>query len=115
MRAIFIAVFLMLCNVPAWASMVYFCAMDEVASIEKGELSRFKLENFKMAVTETEITFGSGGYFNNSRATPNFWAGDDYWQAEADFALYAFDAPHLTFAQVINAEVISVYATCDRF
>ena len=62
---------------------VWYCEMTGHAEANMEGENKYKLEKFKMKVTPTEVTFGSGGFFDGTifemdeyRSPNEWWAGD---------------------------------------
>ena len=100
---------------PVRAEDIYFCSQEIFAIIEDGELKRFKGENFRLKITQKEITFGeSAGYVSGSKM-PIDLKGDEKLWASDESSILTFDGKNLYYSDAFMKRATMFFATCDKF
>lgn len=96
---------------------IWYCEMTGLAKTNLEGAKTFKLQKFKFKETNTEVIFGSGGYFDNARLRINIRISETLFDASNidSSAQLSFDDGkfHFTVASYDDATAIS--ARCDDF
>jgi len=102
---------------PASARDVYFCNALENIEIERGKLTKYQLQNFKMLVTQSRITVTGDHYFNGAKFDITWWRDKTFWNASgsSNAGHIAFEEPFFNFAFVSYDHVRAIAARCDKF
>jgi hypothetical protein len=95
---------------------VWHCEMTGHAEANMEGENKYKLEKFKMKVTPTEVTFGSGGFFDGTifemdkyRSPNEWWAGINLLE------LLKFQNGEFYYALVLPPQATAIAARCDDF
>lgn len=103
-------------SVPAQAEeKIWYCEMTGFAETSMEGVKTYKLEKFKMKVTPTEVTFGSGGYFGNVKKPITWWYGDNAWRAFDKHGMVRFEYGQFHFGFSTHITALAMSARCDDF
>jgi hypothetical protein len=116
-RTLLTALFLTLFSQTAWAETVFYCTETVSVDINNHELTQYKPQNFKFKITGREVTFGSGGYFDNVTKNITTYHNENNWAATEKYSMLWFNEGNFiytsAFIYVKKSAVIS--AKCDKF
>ena len=101
---------------PVMAAETYFCQGTTLVNWQGHEYESYKPQNFKFIEDGKKVTFGSGGYFNDSVVDIKYWAAPGTFEAETGITRIVLWR-HVDFysASVTNDGVTVITARCDKF
>ena len=70
---------------------VWYCEMKGHTSAQANGDKKWALEKFKMKVTESEVIFGSGGYFDDYEMKIDNYFDQNGWTARSYIAIARFE------------------------
>ena len=111
-KALFLAIVI---SLPVEAEeKVWYCEMTGLAQTTVDGAETFITQKFKMKVDESNVVFGSGGYFNES-TIPITWKAGNSFEARNGTTGIMFDKGVFHSAQVSFDMAIAISARCDDF
>ena len=94
---------------------VWYCNMTGLAKTDIEGDRTYKLEKFKMKVSERNVVFGKGGVFNNMTMPIVWWGNSSFWHASDEHSSIKFENGQFHYGQSSFTLAFAVSARCDDF
>ena len=98
---------------------LFFCEMTEFVMIDSDGSNKLTNQRFVMNVLPNVVSFRSEGYFKNSRASIDLWAGYGEWSATTINdrkyvdTIYRFGDGILNVSVVFQKQITSIRSQCE--
>ncbi len=123
MRSLILVSIFIVSAFSASAEEVYFCSGKNTVEIKGEDLKRYAPENFKMQVTQEEISIKNDGWFASGTTVvkvdrwsmPSEWRASHYdpMQATQSHLSFSYDLLHYVF--VGWNKIVAINAHCNKF
>lgn len=94
---------------------VWYCEMTGLAKTDIEGDGTYNLQKFKMKVSERNVVFGKGGFFNDAIMPITVWINSNLWQATDHDNVASFKDGEFHYAQSAYHLAVAVSARCDNF